>query len=582
MLNKLLKIIVITSSLLLLALAGFSQANTITAKLVNASSQIQLRAIKIDSITSDPNFTNNRNSVLPTQGAVKGYVSPIKARADSLAAGLFKDSLPIAHVIGKVWNIYPSSDQLSIIDKGWDNTPTGDAYVRTKSDSSTFIVLKKVVNPSSCSYCTVVYDSAGRILSTSSGTPGSGVIKKTLNAVSSNYNIVAADTNKYITVNAATPDTVFIPDDATAVINAPANIAVYQTGGAKIFFKGLNGLVAVNSRAGRVRSAGQYAKVELNKISSNNWILSGDLDSTTVGFLTVSTSSLSGYATTQGTPSFSQNFTTSGFNLTAGATVTAPTNFEVSADNITFVPNFNITLSGTSLTGQPVPVYARIKAASASGFVSGNVTITSTGVNTQTVGLSGNVSATVPDSARFQFDTTSANDVAGWIIVRGDPSVHVISGNLGSITYSTVSTNPANWGTFFGACIGLNNGVTNSNVPYSGSTGVNKEAMNTSNNYQTTNAQFVTGGWKTDGTTYDIIIGAAINPSFGVAANGGYSVRGSALQTELGLQASGNVSNVVSWTSIAPDGSGNFTFYVGKNTPGEQVGAISWIIIRKH
>jgi hypothetical protein len=33
---------------------------------------------------------------------------------------------------------------------------------------------------------------------------------------------------------------------------------------------------------------------------------------------------------------------------------------------------------------------------------------------------------------------------------------------------------------------------------------------------------------------------------------------------------------------VAPDSSGNFTFYVGKNSSGEQVGMLSYIKIKKH
>jgi hypothetical protein len=190
--------------------------------------------------------------------------------------------------------------------------------------------------------------------------------------------------------------------------------------------------------------------------------------------------------------------------------------------------------------------------------------------------------AVTPDSARFQFLLTPSLLVSGWQGVIGDPSLAVRSGTITgtTITYSTVSTSSSNWGQFFGACIGASNGVTNANIPDASNSGVMREAYNTANVFQTTDPQFVSGGWKTDGTTYDIELSGTTQ--YSVNAIGNYSVRGSSLSSTLSISGSGNTDSNAIWTDVAPDSSGKFTFYVGKSNSGQDVGMLSYIKIKQH
>lgn len=93
-----------------------------------------------------------------------------------------------------------------------------------------------------------------------------------------------------------------------------------------------------------------------------------------------------------GTASESPNieqFTISGSNLTSDITATAPAGFEVSLNSTSgFGNSVAITQSGGNVNG--VVVYVR-SAASASGSISGNVTLTSPGATTQNVSVSGNI-----------------------------------------------------------------------------------------------------------------------------------------------------------------------------------------------
>ncbi len=77
-------------------------------------------------------------------------------------------------------------------------------------------------------------------------------------------------------------------------------------------------------------------------------------------------------------PSIVQSFTVSGVGLTAGVTVTAPTDFEISSSGAegSFVNNFTIAPNGGKINASRV--YIRLKAGKTEGTYNGNVTLTST------------------------------------------------------------------------------------------------------------------------------------------------------------------------------------------------------------
>jgi hypothetical protein len=106
--------------------------------------------------------------------------------------------------------------------------------------------------------------------------------------------------------------------------------------------------------------------------------------------ITVSTASLAAYYAQSGQDSYEQTFTVTGANLTANVVVTAPTNFRVSTDNITYSNSVTLTQSGGSLVGEPVTVYVRVHNSAPAGTIGGagvNVTCTSTGAPTQNVNI---------------------------------------------------------------------------------------------------------------------------------------------------------------------------------------------------
>ena len=148
--------------------------------------------------------------------------------------------------------------------------------------------------------------------------------------------------------------------------------------------------------------------------TTQNIALSGIVNAAAVASLTASTSSLSGFATTNGNVSTAQSFTVSGSNLSADASIAAPTDFEVSTDGTNYAATASISKGSGTITNQPV--YVRIAASAAVGSPSGNVSITS-GTASQDVAVSGTVS-TAPVASL----TASTSSLSGFATTIGNVS----------------------------------------------------------------------------------------------------------------------------------------------------------------
>jgi hypothetical protein len=107
--------------------------------------------------------------------------------------------------------------------------------------------------------------------------------------------------------------------------------------------------------------------------------------------LTVNPTSLSGFTTAVGAPSAEQAVTVNGSGLTGNVTVTASSGFEVSwTVGANFGSSITLTQAGGLFTN--VPLYVRLTGA-VLGSVSGAATISSPGATSQTISLSGTVTA---------------------------------------------------------------------------------------------------------------------------------------------------------------------------------------------
>ncbi|MBS1582311.1 MAG: hypothetical protein JST66_08950 [Bacteroidetes bacterium] len=106
-----------------------------------------------------------------------------------------------------------------------------------------------------------------------------------------------------------------------------------------------------------------------------------------------SPSSLTGFSTTQGTPSAAQQFTVSGSNLGANLVVTAPAEFEVrdAAAAGAYASSVSFTPSGGTVSTKTIDV--RLTGTNIGTFTGTNVVVSSTGATSQNVAVDGTVVA---------------------------------------------------------------------------------------------------------------------------------------------------------------------------------------------
>jgi len=182
-------------------------------------------------------------------------------------------------------------------------------------------------------------------------------------------------------------------------VTAPTNFEVSLTSGS-----GFGPSVELTENAGEVASTNVYARLAAG-LGVNTY--SGDVTASSTGATdaTVSVSgtvspadpqiSISGtvnplsYQVGAG-PSADDDFFVEGLFLSENITITAPTNFEVS---LTSGSGFgqSVSVPQTGGTAANTPVYVHLVAGLAEGTYSGDISITSAGVTTQTIALSGTV-----------------------------------------------------------------------------------------------------------------------------------------------------------------------------------------------
>jgi len=111
--------------------------------------------------------------------------------------------------------------------------------------------------------------------------------------------------------------------------------------------------------------------------------------------ISLSPASLTGFTTTEGTPSATQTFTVSGDNLSGDLSIAAVTGYEYSLDNSSFSATLTVPVSGGNVTEEPRTVYVRLTGASV-GSPAGNATVSGGGASDQSVALSGTVTVFSP------------------------------------------------------------------------------------------------------------------------------------------------------------------------------------------
>ncbi len=264
---------------------------------------------------------------------------------------------------------------------------------------------------------------------------------------------------------------------------------------------------------------------------------------------------------TVGNSSTSQNYTVSGSNLTANITVTAPTDFEVSLDNSTFLNSVTVTQTGGTASAT---IYVRFTPQSA-GVKSGNVTNASTGATTQNVAVSGTgVAANTPPTISAVGVTRQAGSPGSASTIANVTDAE--SGN-GAVVVTVTSANPSN-------------GVTISSILNNGSGGITANVVAACGATSTSFTLQASDGVLTSTATLNVTVNAdsaptltynnasvafggstTVNPATGPSDNG--SVSTIAVQSQ-GTYTTGTISvnnstGVVSISNAMPAGTHTIT-----------------------
>ncbi|PKB15127.1 T9SS sorting signal type C domain-containing protein [Flavobacterium sp. 5] len=198
-----------------------------------------------------------------------------------------------------------------------------------------------------------------------------------------------------------------------------------------------------------ITSAGTAAITVANGVAVSNG-QTFTIDPPGVPTISLSNSGLNAMTTITGTVSSAQTYTVSGSNLTADVIVTAPTNFEVSTNGITYSGSVTLTRTGNVLVGQPVTVYARVKASAPSGLYSATIDHTTTGGTTKSIAVSATVIASKPTtqatavtfttvtSTTFTVNWTNGNGANHLVLIKNGSAVN--SNPVDGIVYTAINS----------------------------------------------------------------------------------------------------------------------------------------------
>lgn len=153
--------------------------------------------------------------------------------------------------------------------------------------------------------------------------------------------------------------------------------------------------------------------------------------------LSSSTNSITGlnYFTFDGGPSASQSFDITGSNLNpadAAITITAPANFEISLDDVSYGDSRTLNAADGEL--ESTTIFVRLIDGLTTGSYSGNVSITGGGADERTVSLSGMVEE--PLTATLPYEEGFESDLSGVYVFRVSGANNWQQGSAGGRTYA--------------------------------------------------------------------------------------------------------------------------------------------------
>ncbi|MFM1852732.1 MAG: hypothetical protein RL164_49 [Bacteroidota bacterium] len=183
--------------------------------------------------------------------------------------------------------------------------------------------------------------------------------------------------------------------------------------------------------------------------------------------LTINSTNISNFASCVNAASTAQTFTVSGANLSANVLVSAPTGYEVSLSSGSgYASSVTITASGTLAA---TTVYVRLASAATAGAVNGSTSIASTGATTQTIALTGTITA-APNAGSISGSTslcatgttTLTSSASGGSWSSANTSVATVNTTSGVVTPVAAGTSQISY-TVYGTG-GCSNAVASTTV----------------------------------------------------------------------------------------------------------------------
>ena len=146
--------------------------------------------------------------------------------------------------------------------------------------------------------------------------------------------------------------------------------------------------------------------------------------------VTLSSTTLSAFTACSNAASTAQTFNVSGINLTGSVNFSAVTGYEYSTDGTTYSPTLSLTPSSGTLASTTVSV--RLKSSLTPGSPSGTIAISSTGVTTQNIAVTG----TIP-TAPYPFDRVVNFSAGGHLTKAASASINLINYTVEAWIYPT-------------------------------------------------------------------------------------------------------------------------------------------------
>ena len=165
--------------------------------------------------------------------------------------------------------------------------------------------------------------------------------------------------------------------------------------------------------------------------SSVNVALSGSVYFTSI---VASVPSLNGFSYTEAAGSSAiQSFNVSGSNLTTNLLITASANYEISTSTgASFIATSPINLVPTAGTITSTPIYVRLKSGLSGGVYSENISLSTTGVNSLNVAVSGSVT-----HLPVIYQVAAPADLTSKFSTLADGDILELTTNGGAYTWST-------------------------------------------------------------------------------------------------------------------------------------------------